>query len=72
MLVVEKGDVFVYSGGAGVAISNSMAVLVKGKGGRTGYVVLQDKIPEDVSLTDESQLNHEVQMAIEGALAAIT
>ena len=45
---------------------------MRGKGGRTGYAVERGNIPDDAQPTQLDRLEYGVQMAVKGALAAIS
>jgi hypothetical protein len=71
------GDVFTFQAGAGVVVSagtqhTGVSVLVKDLGGRQGYDAKKGAIPTDAVPAQAKSLPSEVQMAIKGALAAVS
>lgn len=64
-ITFKKGDYFSTPNGYGIALSSKQAIIITGKGGRTGYETLRGPIPEDAtphSLT--GPISFEVQFAL--------
>lgn len=67
----KNGDRFRFSTGFGVIVSAKQAVVITG-GGREGWKVEKTDIPADIyPLHDHKTVPMEVQMAMNGVIAAI-
>lgn len=71
-VIFEVGDAFSWEEGHGVVVGDNRAVIITGKGGRSGTPkVTHGFIPPDAIPTDDEKLSYETQMAIAGARATV-
>src|SRR3989344_7967306 len=73
-ITFEQGDIFVSDQDdvVGVVVGDNFAVLITGIGGRTGYTVTVGALPADALPSGLEKLDFSVQMAIHGAMAAMS
>lgn len=68
----ESGDTFVFSsggGGSGIVLPCGKSLIISGEGGRTGYSVKKDSIPEDA--IPGEPMRFEVKFAFVAVAAAV-
>lgn len=66
----RSGDIFVFSGGSGVVLPCGKALIISGQGGRGGYNVKKDLIPEDAVPGKPTMF--EVSFALNAVVAAVS
>lgn len=66
-----RGDLFKFTGGYGVVISETKAFLISGEEDRTGYTTKVSEIPKDASLANRDDMPFTVGFALE-AVAVVT
>jgi hypothetical protein len=62
-------DRFVFKKGAGVVLPGGDALIIFGKGGRTGYTTVKGLIPEDAEPLKDN-VNYEISLALDAVVCA--
>ncbi len=63
-IIYEQGDCFRFTEGAGVVIDDNQALIITGRGGRTGYEIEKGPIPDSALPAELETLASEIQLAI--------